>query len=155
MRPLLAVRTRALAVGLALAVITAGCGGSTTAAAPTDTATTATAVEVLSSAGFTNVVGTIGGEGTEIYAVRGEDEDVQVTLQPDTDGLRGEYEGVSELTDGIDFAVQRTGYRALSVVVFDGDRAAIVSLIPDESDQAPSLTEDEAVDLAVRLLETN
>lgn len=162
---------RAAAIATLAATIAtgaAGCGGddpgssvAVTESAPAAmTTTTAEAesagapLDLLTESGFTALVGgdsPMGG-GAQVYNFRGLAEDGQLTLQPDNELLRQQYEKVEPLGNGIEVAVQRTGYNAISVAVFNGERAAILSLLPDDSGKEPSLSEAEAVNLAVRFL---
>jgi hypothetical protein len=76
----------------------------------------------------------------------------RVTFQADNSVLRDQYEDVRTLPTGTSYALQHTGYGAVSCAIFQNGRAVILTIIPNDTSSKPSMSDETLVDIAGELV---
>jgi hypothetical protein len=68
--------------------------------------------------------------------------------------LRGQFASIRTLADGTEYATQHSGYGGVSVVVFRGGRAVILTLVPWTVNGDIQMSDAAVIQKAVALLDS-
>jgi hypothetical protein len=75
-----------------------------------------------------------------------------VTFQDDTAALRSQFDTPTSLPDGTHYATQPMGFGGVSVLVYTGGKAVVLTLIPVVANGPVPLSDDAAIKSADSLL---
>ena len=107
---------------------------------------------VLGSDGFQRDDDGGGLDGGDVFQMHGGKEVATVTFQADLPILREHFPPLRTSPRGVQYAITETGYGAVSILVVDGQKAVILSVVPQDPDGKPALPASALLTRAERFL---